>query len=208
MTDQVLLIGASGLAREVLAAGINGVVGILDDDANLRGERLGGVSVIGAVDEAIARAERLLVCIGSGRARRAVVARLVQGGVADLRFTTFIAPGARIGRTSTVGAGSIVLEGVVITADATLGRHVVVMPNCTLTHDNRLDDYATLAAGVALGGAVQVGEGAYLGMNASVRQQLSIGADATVGMGAAVLSDVPDGESWIGVPARRMKETA
>jgi serine acetyltransferase len=28
-----------------------------------------------------------------------------------------------------------------------------------------------------------------------------VGSYATVGMGAAVLSNVPDGETWVGVPA-------
>ena len=199
----ILLIGASGLAREVLAAGIADVAGVLDDDRALRGTMCGGAPVLGGLDEAGRRpADRLLICIGPGRGRRDVARRLAAAGIGPERFATFVAGGARVGTTSTVGAGSILLDGAVVTADARLGRHVVVMPGCTITHDDELADFATLAAGVSLGGGVRVGEAAYLGMNASVHPGLVIGADATVGMGAAALRDVPAGQTWVGVPAR------
>ncbi len=131
-----------------------------------------------------------------------VTTRLRDAGISDDRFETFVARSVRIGTTSVVGAGSIVLDGTVVTADAALGRHVVVMPNCTITHDDVLGDFSTLAAGVSLGGGVRVGEGAYVGMNASVRQEVRIGEWTTVGMGAVVLDDVPDAQIWAGVPAR------
>lgn len=204
MTEALLLVGASGLAREVLASGIAGVVGILDDNAGLHGSRVGGVEVVGGIDDAAGRAERLLVCVGPSAGRRAVVRRLVDRGLGDERFATFIAASARVGTTSSVGIGSILLDGVVVTADVRIGRHVVVMPNCTITHDGTLEDFTTLAAGVALGGGVRVREAAYLGMNASVRQGLTIGATASVGMGAAVLADVPNDQIWAGVPARQL----
>lgn len=206
MSAGLLLVGASGLAREVLAAGITGVAGILDDDPELRGLEVGGVPVVGSIDDAGAREEQLLVCVGPSGGRARVVGRLRNAGITDDRFETFVARSARIGLSSIVGAGSIVLDGVVVTADAALGRHVVVMPNCTITHDDVLGDVTTLAAGVALGGSVRIGEGAYVGMNSSVRQGLRIGENATVGMGAVVLSDVPDGETWAGVPARVLRE--
>ena len=91
---------------------------------------------------------------------------------------------------------------------AIVGAHVVAMPNVVITHDCRVDDFATFAAGVALGGGVRVGRAAYLGMNSSVLPGRSIGAGATVGMGAVVLHDVPDHETWAGVPAHRLGETA
>ncbi len=208
MTAGLLLVGASGLAREVLAAGITGVTGILDDDVSLQGAEIGGVRVVGVIDDAADRGEQLLVCIGPSAARAQVVRRLAESGVGDERFAVFAARSARIGATSTVGNGSIVLDGVVVTADAAIGRHVVIMPNSVVTHDDRLDDAVTLAAGVSLGGSVRIGAGAYLGMNACVRQGVTVGADATVGMGAVVLEDVPQGETWAGVPARALGERA
>jgi sugar O-acyltransferase (sialic acid O-acetyltransferase NeuD family) len=204
MSAGLLLIGASGLAREVLAAGITGVTGILDDDESLHGTEVDGAPVVGSVDLAIGRDDQLLVCVGSGVGRRGVVGRLADAGVGDDRFGIFAARSARIGRTSDIAPGSILLDGVVVTADASIGRHVVVMPHCTITHDDVLDDYATLAAGVALGGRVHIREAAYIGMNACVRQDLTVGAESTVGMGSAVVRDIPDRQTWAGVPARAL----
>ncbi|NVB78331.1 MAG: hypothetical protein HOV81_08050, partial [Kofleriaceae bacterium] len=43
----------------------------------------------------------------------------------------------------------------------------------------------------------------YIGLGARVRDHISIGTRATVGMGAVVVGDVGDGETVVGVPARR-----
>ncbi len=201
----VLLVGAGGLAREVLAAGADGVVGIVDDDTRLRGAEVGGVRVLGDIASAVGRAEGLLLCIGPSAPRRAVGERLRRAGVGERRFASFVAGTARVGATSTVGTGAIVLEGAVVTADARLGAHSVVSPTCVIAHDDVLGDYATLAAGVVLGGGVVVGETAFVGMNASVAPGCRIGAAATVGMGAVVLADVPDAQTWAGVPARPLR---
>jgi sugar O-acyltransferase (sialic acid O-acetyltransferase NeuD family) len=205
MSAGVLLVGASGLAREVLAAGIPDVVGILDDDEGLHGSEVGGVPVLGPLAVAIGRTERLLVCVGPSAPRCGIVRRYERFGVDAERYTTYIAASACIGRTSDVGPGCILLDGVVVTADARLAAHVVVMPNCVITHDNRIDDFSTLAAGVSLGGRVRIRRSAYIGMNASVRPGVTVGECATVGMGSVVLHDVPGGQTWAGVPARHLK---
>lgn len=205
MSEGLLLVGASGLAREVLAAGITGVVGILDDNTELHGTDIAGVPVLGSIADAVGRGEDLLVCVGSGVARRNIVRRFRRFGVSDDRYGTYVARSARVGRTSEVGRGSILLDHVVVTADARIGQHVVIMPNCTITHDDVLEDFTTLAAGVALGGSVHIREAAYIGMNAAVRQGLSVGTESTVGMGAVVLTDVPDEQTWAGVPARELE---
>ena len=200
----LLLIGASGLAREVLplAAGSgHDVLGILDDQHADLPPTIGGVPVLGPVVSAAAHpAARLLLCIGPSRIRAAVHGRLGPRA----RYATVMDPSVRNPAGCPVGIGSILLAGVTITADAHVGAHVVAMPGVTVTHDCRVADFATLAAGVSLGGGVQVGRAAYAGMNASVHPGVRIGAGAVVGMGAVVLTDVPDGETWAGVPARAL----
>jgi sugar O-acyltransferase (sialic acid O-acetyltransferase NeuD family) len=200
----VVLVGASGLAREVAAAAASGwnIVGMLDDDPALHGTRVGGTEVLGGVDRASGTSASLLVCIGSGRSRRAVVERLARLGVGGERYATFVDDSVRIAPGVEVGAGSIVLRGSVLTADLRIGSHVVLMPNVVLTHDDVVEDYVTLAAGVAVGGFAVLRAESYLGMNSSVRERTTVGARAVVGMGAAVVTDIPDGETWVGVPAR------
>ncbi|WP_442923434.1 NeuD/PglB/VioB family sugar acetyltransferase [Microbacterium sp. KUDC0406] len=182
------------------------MTGILDDDTARHGNDVAGVPVLGGLELAAKRDEQLLVCVGPSAARRQIVRRLAEAGIGDDRYGVFVARSARIGATSEVGPGSILLDSVVVTADAKIGRHVVVMPNSTITHDDVLEDFSTLAAGVSLGGSVRIREAAYIGMNASVRQGVAVGADATIGMGAAVLTDVPEHETWAGVPARFLGE--
>jgi sugar O-acyltransferase (sialic acid O-acetyltransferase NeuD family) len=208
--SELILIAASGLAREVLAmvraSGQYDVVGLLDDDKEMAGVSVDGAPVLGTIDDAEKYTHALiLVCIGSGKSREAVVERLTAMGLSEARYATAIDPSVQYPEGCRVGRGSILLRNVTMTAAVTLGSHVVAMPSVTFTHDDDVADFATFAAGVSLGGGVRIGRAAYLGMNCSVRERTSVGAYATVGMGAAVLSNVPDGETWVGVPAHEIE---
>ena len=205
----LILVAASGLAREVLSMLDRlpqfSVVGILDDEPSLDGTSVRGVPILGPLDAVAGYPEaHLLLCAGRGAARRHISERLAALGVDDGRYATVTDPSATVSRTCSIGAGSILLAQSALTADVRLGRHVVVMPNATLTHDNVLEDFATVGAGVCLGGSVTIGAAAYVGMNASVRERVMVGPDSTIGMGACVLNDIPAGEVWGGVPARSL----
>lgn len=202
---KVLLLAAGGLAREVAssiaATGDHEVLGMLDDSPALHGGRIAGARVLGGIDLAAERSEMLLVCAGSGAARRSIVERLANLGVGPARYTTHISADASLGAGCDPGDGDIILPGCVLTCDVELGKHVVLMPRVILTHDNRLGDFATLAAGVTLGGGTHIGSAAYLGMNSSVRQGLMVGDGAILGMGAVLLADQPARSTWAGNPA-------
>lgn len=207
--SELILIAASGLAREVLAmvrsSGQYDVVGLLDDDREMAGVTVDGAPVLGTIDDAAKYTHAfILVCLGSGKAREMVVERLHVMGLHEARYATAIDPSVHYPEGCRIGRGSILLRNVTLTASVTLGSHVVAMPSVTFTHDDDVADFATFAAGVSLGGGVRIGRAAYLGMNSSVRERTSVGAYATVGMGAAVLSNVPDGETWVGVPAHEI----
>lgn len=203
----LLIAGASGLAREATAVAVllqhAGPLSIVDDDPATWGTLHGLTPVLGSIDVVTEVADHdVVLALGQGRHRRRVSVRLDMLGMDAGRYTSLIHPRIVLPGGCTIGAGSIALDGVVLTADVEVGRHVVLMPQVTLTHGCAVHDFATLCAGVSLGGDVEVGEAAYIGMNASVRQGVRIGAGAVVGMGSVVLGDVPAGETWVGVPAR------
>lgn len=211
MTSPIILVAASGLAREAVSAcrrpGWNAgtLLGYLDDDPAKAGTTIADLPVLGGLEKVTHFPEaKLVVCAGKGASRRAIIGRLAELGVGEDRYATIIDPSIHVPASCAVGVGSILLGGTVLTADVQVGAHVVCMPNVVLTHDDVLGDFATLAAGVVLGGTVHVGEAAYVGMNASVREQRQVGAEATLGMGSVLLTDQPPGTIWAGVPARNL----
>ncbi len=210
-TEPLLLVAASGLARETLAAmrayGAYHAVGLLDDNSDLHGSTIGGVGILGPLEMAQTHHDvRMVVCAGSGSIREEIVGRFQAMGIGAERFATVLHPSVTMAAECSVGAGSILLANVAITADATLGTHVVAMPNVTITHDDVIEDFATLCAGVSLGGRVRIGRSAYLGMNSSVRQKVSVGRGCIVGMGAVVLTDTAIGSIVVGNPARELSK--
>lgn len=207
--SELILVSASGLAREVLAmvrgSGQYDVVGLLDDDREMAGVTVDGAPVLGGIDDAVHYTHAfLLVCIASSREREAVVLHLASLGIGESRYATAVDPSVQYPEGCRVGRGSILLRNVTLTAAVSLGSHVVAMPSVTFSYDVDVSDFATFAAGVSLGGGVRIGKGAYLGLNSSVRERTSVGDYATIGVGAGVLSNVPDGETWVGVPAREI----
>ncbi|GAA3665183.1 sugar O-acyltransferase (sialic acid O-acetyltransferase NeuD family) [Lentzea atacamensis] len=211
----LLLVGAGGLAREVLAAvrllpDVWNPVGALDDTAALHGTLIDGVPVLGGLAQLPALLENehpdaaVVCCVANARrplSRLNLVSRL---GLPDERWATVVHPAA-VTSGASLGAGTVLLAGVVITTPLSVGRHVVAMPHVLITHDDEVSDGVTFAGRASLGGGVFVGESAYLGQGALVREGVKIGAGAVVGMGAVVLQDVPAGQTWAGVPARPLR---
>lgn len=220
-------VGAGGFRAVGLgAAGADQrVIGYLDDDEGKRGTLIGGLPVLGPTT-AIAELNqfdptdstdqsdqphqsgyrlRFVAAVASSAdpdRRSRLVRRLA---LPDERYGAVIHPAAALAPSTRIGVGVIILAGVVATCDVTIGRHVALMPGCILTHDVVLGDGCTLASGVQLAGGVVVEPDAYLGTGVTVREGVRIGAGAVIGMGAVVLNDVPPGQVWAGVPARKLR---
>jgi sugar O-acyltransferase (sialic acid O-acetyltransferase NeuD family) len=206
----VVIVGAGGLGREVLAA-LNAcnmvrkewnVRGFLDSNRNLAGSEVGGVPVLGGDEWCDQNSQDSLwfVCaIGDPRLRCQVAESLSAKGC---RFASVVHPDVHIPDSVRIGAGSVVMAGTRFTTDASVGTHVVIYLNCSITHDVEIGNFCTIASGCNLSGAAVLQVGVQLGAGVSILPSRRIGAWAIIGAGGVVTDDIPDGKTAVGVPCR------
>lgn len=102
-----------------------------------------------------------------------------------------------------VGANSCIDRGA--WDDTVIGEGSKIDNLVQVGHNCRLGRHVILAGHTGLSGSVTIGDGAQLGGRAGVTDHLSIGKGARIGAASMVISDVPDGETWGGQPARPMR---
>jgi acetyltransferase-like isoleucine patch superfamily enzyme len=88
-----------------------------------------------------------------------------------------------------------------------VGRGAVISPGVTLlTHADPGSEHGSPLADIhpPSTAPIDIGAFAWVGARSLILPGVSIGSRAIVAAGAVVIHDVPDGETWGGVPARRL----
>lgn len=103
-----------------------------------------------------------------------------------------------IGNNVEIGDGCKIQSFAYIPDGVTIEDNVFVGPGAVFTNDkyppsNGKEWRKTL-----------VREGASIGANVTILCGVIIGKNAMVGAGAVVTKDIPDGETWVGNPARKL----
>jgi sugar O-acyltransferase (sialic acid O-acetyltransferase NeuD family) len=204
----LLILGAGGhggvVADAAAAAGGWTEIAFLDDAARPplvhgRWPVLGPTALAGSL---LGRYGAAAVAIGAAGTRLALLEGLAAAGFA---LPVLRHPFSAVGVGVSLGAGTVVLAGAVVNAGARLGRGCIVNTGATVDHDCILGDGVHVCPGAHLAGEVTVGERTWLGIGCCVREGIRIGAGATIGAGAAVVSDLPDGVTATGIPARGIR---
>ncbi|PEN14504.1 transferase [Longibacter salinarum] len=202
------LVGAGGFGREVASWAQNATSGptdaarlaFIDDDPDLVGQNRLGVPIDGTIaDLTTASGGSFAITIGTSVLRRQIADTLTEAAVSPV---CLLHPSVAPDPTVDIGAGTILCARVTPTVNVRIGCHVIVNLHATIGHDAVLGDFVTLHPGVHVSGHVVIGEATEIGTGAVLLPGVTVGANVRVGAGAVVTSDVPDGETVVGVPAR------
>ena len=75
-----------------------------------------------------------------------------------------------------------------------------------VAHNVVIGRHCAVIANAMLGGSVVIADYSWVAPSASILNQVLIGKNVTVGMAAVVTKNIPEGETWAGVPAKPLKE--
>jgi sugar O-acyltransferase (sialic acid O-acetyltransferase NeuD family) len=212
VTEQknIFIYGASGHAKVVMdiierQGGLR-IAAVIDDNPTLHGQSFFGYPVRGGRESLLQLhlqegIEAGIIAIGNNHARTVIAAWLAQNGIKRIAA---IHPGAQIGRETQIGAGSVVMAGVVINSSTMIGADVIINTGATVDHDCTIGDSAHIAPGCHLCGNVTVGDGSFIGAGSTVIPGIRIGANVLIGAGSTVLSDIPSGARVAGSPCREI----
>ncbi len=211
--QKVVIIGAGGFGREVLDVleAVNAVAPtyevlgfVVEPGYQQLGELVNEVPVVGYYDWLAAnKADVKAICgVGAPAVRKHLIEKAANLGV---QFFSVVHPRAQLTRWVTVGTGTIITTGCILTNNITLGDHVHLNLDCTVGHDAVIEDYVTVSPGVHVSGNVTLKEGSFIGTGANLIEGKTIGEWSVVGAGSVVVKDIPANSTAVGSPAAVIK---
>jgi sugar O-acyltransferase (sialic acid O-acetyltransferase NeuD family) len=207
----IVIIGAGGVGREVslIIQQINeleqtwNLLGFIDDNTDNWGKVINGNSVIGGIDslEFLSNDTYIVIAIANYEVKKNIVNKINN----KFKFATIVHPKVWIHDYMTVGEGTIIYEGAILTANIEIGNHVIISPKCGVGHDSIIKDYVSLLWNVNVSGNDLIEEGVMMGSGSTVIQGEKIGKGSIIGAGAVVVNDIESFSTAVGVPAKVIK---
>jgi sugar O-acyltransferase (sialic acid O-acetyltransferase NeuD family) len=208
----IAIIGAGGFGREVkmLIDQINAVTPLYSflgyfDDGHQKSTLINGFPVLGGINDINKIDKEMLIvsAIGLPSLKKKLLDVINNNKIS---YPTLIHPNVIIGADDvTIGEGSIICAGNIITVNIKIGSHVIFNLGCTVGHDTTIKDYCSFMPSVNVSGEVVIEDQVYVGTGAKIINQLSIGEKTIVGAGAVVYKSLPANCTAVGIPAKPIK---
>jgi len=194
----IVLIGAGGHAASCIdvieAGGIFRIAGIVGVDEELH-QRVCGYEVIATdkdLNKLAAEYRYALITVGQIKSAENRIRLLHDARSAGFEFPCIVSPIAHVSKHARIGAGSIVMHGVVVNTNATVGENCIINSRVLIEHGAEVGDHCHISTGAILNGAVIVGKSCFIGSGALTKHGVSIGDRCLVGMASVVRHDLPD----------------
>lgn len=205
MREDLYIYGAGGLGREVLSLIRNegkwNAVAFIDDGV-AKGTEVAGLKVVGGKEQLASMGPiNLILALGDPHVKSGIVQAISKFPIS---FPVIKHPSAILQNANsiTIGEGTIVTAGCILTTDIRIGKHVLLNLNTTVGHDVHVGGCSSIMPGVNIAGEVVIGEKVLIGSGANIMNRMVVSDGSRVGMGAVVTRPVAPRTTVAGVPAR------
>ena len=179
------------------------IVGIIDDGVEV-GTLVSGVKVLGSAallpelrGQGVENVVNAVGGIGNYQIRWNIFQKLRQ---LDFHFPTLIHPSAFVEDTVTLADGIQVLAQSYISSESSVGFGTLINAGVVISHDGKIGKCVNLSPGALLAGQVTVEDFAQIGMGATINLGVTVGSAARIGNSAVVKGDVPvEGRVYAGM---------
>jgi sugar O-acyltransferase (sialic acid O-acetyltransferase NeuD family) len=209
---KTVIVGAQGSGKDVLwtIMDINkisntfDVIGFLDDDKKLHGKKINGYPILGGINW-LSNKKKIgcVVAIGDSKIRERVVKKLKNFNVS---FPSIIHPSVIMSEFVTVGKGTIICAGGIISPYSEIGNFVFINLRSLIAHNCKIKDFVSINPGVNVNGHTIIEKGAYIASGVTVRDEIKIGKWSVVGIGGVIGNDVKPYSLYLGNPGRLIRK--
>ena len=213
LQKDIVIIGTGGFAKEVLF--------LLEENNKIKNEW----NILGFIDHGVAvgtnviydynvigddtwlqnyPSELNVVCaVANAIIKKKIIAKFSE--YAHLLFPVIVSHKVIYSDLVTIGRGSIICAGSILTVNITIGEFVIINLDTTIGHDTVIGDFVTIYPGVRVSGNVRIGTLSEVGTGTQIIQGVSIGEHAILGAGSVVIREIPAECTAVGNPARVIK---
>ena len=207
MRKKVVIIGAGGHAKviaDIIEKSGDEIVGFLDDNKKKGTTIIKEYKVLGDFNNrfplAIANSDyEFIIAIGDNKKREEI------SHSPNLKFYTAIHPSAQIGLDAEIQEGTVIMANACINSSAKIERHCIINTGAIIEHDNIIEDFVHISPNVALGGTVKIGKNTHVGIGSTIKNNITICENCKIGAGAVVVKDIEKEGTYVGVPAKGIK---
>lgn len=180
MKQQVFIIGAGGVGREVLAVLQHtslddqfAVSGFIDDGIQAQ-TSINGIPVAGGIDYLLQMKEaNVIIAIGNPKIRRQILEKLSEK---SFNFPSVIHPKVSFHDVSRIkmGKGVFITEGCILTTEISIGDFCFFNIGVTINHDAIIQENCVIMPGVRITCGVNLGSDSYVSANCVLSKPIEI----------------------------------
>jgi sugar O-acyltransferase (sialic acid O-acetyltransferase NeuD family) len=182
--QDIIIVGAGGLGREVLAILKNcnalqatyNILGFVDDGKS-EGETINNTKVLGGVEylNSLTHKTGVIIAISLPKIRKAIYNKISNS---NIYYPTLLHPSVILSDEEflRVGKGCIFCINTVLTTNISLGDFVLLNAGAIINHDAEIESFSTIMPGVNISTGAKVSEGCYIGTGSKISKPETIPA--------------------------------